>query len=124
MVRPHRGKQLGSTSGWVTRRAITSARRIVVWAIRSPIAVIPSLACSMRAAISDRLRGHMSPADYKPAISFDFGEAFPDTNPVAAFVVALSLAWKDLLYVNLRLVGGDGNAPSTYDVSDGEMRYL
>lgn len=66
----------------------------------------------------------MTSSDYQRTISFNLGEAFPDTNPVAAFVVALSLAWKDLLYVNMRLAGGDADAPAKEEVSDGEMRYL
>jgi hypothetical protein len=66
----------------------------------------------------------MSDPTHERAISFNLGETFPADNPVSAFVVALSLAWKDLLYVNLRLVGGDESGPAKQEVSDGELRYL
>lgn len=66
----------------------------------------------------------MSGSNYERAISFNFGEAFPAEDPVAAFVVALSLAWKDLLYVNMRLVGRDEGGRATQVVSGGERRYL
>lgn len=68
--------------------------------------------------------GAVSPPNYERAVSFNLGEAFPAGKPVAAFVVALSLAWKDLLYVNVRLVGGDATPPAKHEIGDGELRYL
>jgi hypothetical protein len=57
-------------------------------------------------------------------IAFNMGRAFPADDPVADFVVAASLAWNDLLLVNMRLVGGDEDGPDKYEVSAAEVRYL
>jgi hypothetical protein len=38
--------------------------------------------------------------------------------------MALSLAWKDLLYVTMPLVGGNEDGPAKQEVTDGELRYL
>jgi hypothetical protein len=54
---------------------------------------------------------------------FKIGEAFPASDPVAVFLVALSCALNDLLLTNRLLVGG-GNDPDPHEISTAEQQFL
>lgn len=55
---------------------------------------------------------------------FKIGDAFPASNPVAVFLVALSGAFNDLLVTNIRMLGGDDRGPERYLVAQAERLYL
>lgn len=62
-------------------------------------------------------------------IVFNIGDAFPPTDPVAVFLVALSTALNDLLLTNRRLVsdgddGGDDDELNLRDVTAAERQFL
>lgn len=56
--------------------------------------------------------------------TFKVGDVFPADDPVAVFIVAVSIALNDLLRTNKRMVGGNDAAPAQVEVEEDEQLYL
>jgi hypothetical protein len=57
-------------------------------------------------------------------LMFKMGDVFPADDPIATFLVAVSMALNDLVTVTKWMVGGDQHVPDNHDVGADEQHYL